>query len=137
MKVITLVFSLLLLVSIGFGQSRTVKQQEIVNATANWVSYAETDKGDKHYINLNNVSKAITLAFFEVKMENNGVLMYATIAVNCIEDTYLATNVFVQATPTGKLVRMPQYDMKGVAEIGDGGLQEAAEYACKNGKELK
>lgn len=137
MKVIVLILSLLVFSSIGLGQTRTVKQQLAVNENADWSEFGENDDGGKVYLNASNVSKMATLAIFDVKMEINGVILYFTTAVNCVEGAYLSTNAFVQATPNGKLVRMPQYDMKRAQEIQGGVLKDMATYSCKYGKEIK
>lgn len=139
-KIIVLVISLLALASIGFGQARTVKQQEARNASAKWLQTGESNdgSGDAVYMNVADIGKVATLAIFDVKMLKNGLTIYTTLAVNCLSRGYIGTNTFVQATPTGKLLRMEMYDMKHPVEIEkDSVVGDMADYACRNGVEIK
>jgi hypothetical protein len=126
----------LALASIGFGQTRTVKQQVIRNAVATWVKAGEAPNGDGLYLNTKSIDKLVTLALFDVKLERNGIVLYMTVAVNCVAETYLATNVFVQSTPTAHLVRMKMYDMRAPVALDTGGLQDAAMYACRTTRSI-
>ena len=132
MRKIWILISILLLTSIGYGQSAmTVRELKQLNAKADWVKVNENAKtGEPIYIDSNFIDRDEMLVYFRVKItrELSGDT-YAVVASGCISGTYIFNNIFFE-TPTGQLVSAGNKASEPYeAKRGDM-MYSAIHYAC-------
>lgn len=136
MKFFILVLSIFLFTGLGISQSRTEKQQKAVNEKADWMCLGVQTDADgiesTYFLDKNTISKEGILAFVNLKIKVNGVILYNATAVNCVRRTFISVNWFGQAKEGAGLMRLPSYDMTEVEKIThpDSPIGDIASYAC-------
>lgn len=100
MKVITLVFSLLALVSIGFGQDMTLSERKAQVSKANWVVAAvNVEKEKPLYVDSKTIRKDVKHGVVIFEVRNHGTFSgytYLTVFARCNTASYIFTNVFAE-----------------------------------------
>lgn len=123
------------LVTIGYSQTRTVKMQQVRNNSAIWQNFGVNNLNEYLALNTADIIRSRDMAIFDIKLDKNGSVLYYSVVVDCIKENWLATNTFIQNEPSGKLYRMPQYDMKRRSQAERGTtISNMLVFACKSGK---
>lgn len=147
MKVLTYILIILLCFGLVGGQTkkktsnpsnilndRTVEEQKEIISKAEWWEYGFDKKtGDKYYYDIAHVYKYRTSVTSEIKIEHNGLLLYANFLGDCLDELMILSDVFGQSTEGGEIFSLKEranteaitakdswlFLLRGLCEVGE------------------